>query len=165
MTALLGYAKGQLHATIHSPRRLNVLFLVMLTLAATGVVLASTMVTQSIQYPQRFLTATPAVLCAGEKFTYPVRIDINENDSVSRITEGWCRATDGICPSEFQADEHYVNFLNGYSVSATATRVVPSDLPPGDWQLRHCNETHSDATIDVNCYQVAVTVKDCQVTP
>ena len=165
MTALFGYAKGQLHATIHSPRRLNVLFLALLALAATGLVLAFGAAPQSINYPQRFLTATPAVLCAGENFTYPVNIDIKEGDAVSRITEGWCRASDGICPKGFQADEHYVNFINGYSVSTTATRVVPSDLPPGDWQLRHCNETHSDATIDVNCYQVAVTVKDCQVTP
>ena len=165
MTALFMYAKGQLRTTLHSPRRLNVLFLVMLALAATGVVLASTMAPQSIQYPQRFLTATPAVLCAGETFTYPVNIDINESDAVSRITEGWCRATDGICPRQFQEDEHYVNFLNGYSVSATATRAVPPDLPPGDWQFRHCNETHSSGLIDVVCYQVAVTVKDCQVKP
>ena len=41
MTALFGYAKGQLHATIHSPRRLNVLLLVLLVLATLPMVFVS----------------------------------------------------------------------------------------------------------------------------
>lgn len=165
MTTLFVYAKSQIADTIRSPRRLNVLFVLMLALAGTGVVLASRMAPQSIEYPERYLTAIPPMLCPGDTFTYPVNIEIKQNDAVSEITEVWCNAETGICPRAFQLPQSHAVFLTPYSVSTAATRTIPADLPPGDWQFRHCNETHSDATIDVMCYQVAVTVKDCQVKP
>jgi hypothetical protein len=164
MTSLLIYAKRQAAETIHSPRRLNVLFVLMVAIALVGVALAMQKVPQTITYPQRFLTATPAVVCPGDSFTYPVSIVVDDGDAVSRITEGWCNSY-GICPKVLQDPVVYLNFLVAQNVTATATRTAPNELTPGEWQLRHCNETHSDGLIDVVCYQVAVTVKDCQVEP
>lgn len=45
-------------------------------------------------------------------------------------------------------------------VTTIATRIVPAELTPGEWQLRHCNETHSDGLIDVVCYQISIEVRD-----
>ena len=115
---------------------------------------------RAIDYSARIMTATPAELCPGEGFTYPLDIKVTQADSVSRITEGWCRA-DGICPRTLQTEPYYVNFVTPYSVTVSATRTAPAELTPGIWQLRHCNETHASGIIDVTCYAVNVTVKDC----
>lgn len=164
MTALLLHAKCQWHRTLRSPKRLNVLLVLALAIALSGVALAMQAAPQAITYPQRFLTATPAVVCPGDTFTYPVTISVGEGDAVSRITEGWCKA-DGICPKVLQGPEVYINFLEAQSVTTPATRIVPADLPPGEWQLRHCNETHSTGQIEVVCYQVSIEVRDdCEVT-
>lgn len=116
---------------------------------------------RSIVYRERNLPATPDVLCAGDLFTFPVSIDVNQHDSVSRITEGWCNATDGICHRALQLEPYYINFIEPYSVSVVATRTVPLTLEPGVWQLRHCNETHATNLIDVTCWQVQLEVKEC----
>ncbi len=163
MSALIGFFAQQFERTTHSTRRLRWLMVALVLVAVAGVVLVLQRDTQSIEYPQRYLVATPAAVCPGEQFTYPVKIKIDKSDAVSRITEGWCRASDGICPKTFQSEAYYVNFLEPYSVSTTATRTVPIDLPPAEWQWRHCNETHSDGVISVVCYQVQVEVKDCAV--
>ena len=144
--------------------RLPVIMLLLFIIASAGFVLLFRAAPQAVEYPQRYLTATPSVLCPGETFTYPVVISVDETDAVSHITEGWCRS-DGVCPRAFQNDPYYVNFLDDLEVSTTATRTVPADLPPGDWQFRHCNETHSDGRIDVTCYAVDVEVKDCEAKP
>ena len=164
MSALTGYIIKQVERTSTSTK-LRVLMVLLIVIAAAGAVLLFRAAPQAIEYPQRYLTPTPGAVCPGEAFTYPVQISVDETDAVSRITEDWCRATDGICPKAFQGPEYYVNFLAGYEVSTTATRTVPANLPPGDWQFRHCNETHSDGRIDVTCYAVNVTVKDCEVKP
>lgn len=160
MTAIVLSLKRQAVRTIESPRRLFVVVVVLMLIAAAGLVTLMQSTPQAIQYPQRFLSPTPVAVCPGETFTYPVSIAIDRGDSVSRITEGWCHPG-GICPRAFQMPAYYVNFLDPYEVSATATRDVPLDLPPGDWEFRHCNETHSTGLIDVTCYAVIVTVKDC----
>jgi hypothetical protein len=165
MSALILYITRQVERTAQSTKRLRVLMVLLIIIAAAGAVLLFRAAPNAIEYPQRFITPTPAAVCPGETFTYPVVINVDESDTVSRITEGWCRTTDGICPRTFQMPEYYVNFLDGYAVSTTATRTVPMDLPPGDWEMRHCNETHSDGRIDVTCYAVAIEVKDCEVKP
>lgn len=116
---------------------------------------------KAIVYRDRNIQATPAELCPGEAFTFPVSIDINQPESVSRITEGWCRVKDGVCPRILQNDPYYVNFVEPYSVQATASRTVSSELAPGEWQLRHCNTTEFSGGHDVTCYAVQITVKDC----
>ena len=161
MSALILYITQQVERTAQSTKRLRVLMVLFVIIAAAGMVLVFRVSPQAIEYSRRFVTATPGVVCPGETFTYPVNIDINESDAVSRITEGWCRVEDGICPRAFQGAEYYVNFLEGLTVSTTATRTVPADLPPGDWQFRHCNETHSTGRIEVVCYAVNVVVEDC----
>lgn len=116
-----------------------------------------------LEYRDRYPLATPSELCPGETFIYPVRIDINQGDSVSRITENWCRVSDGICPDKYDREPPpYKGFVDPAHVEADATRMVPADMTPGVWQFRHCNETHSDGLIDVTCYGVTVTVKDCE---
>ena len=161
MSALIGYITQQVERTAQSTKRLRVLMVLLAIIAGAGLVLVFRAAPQAIEYPQRFITATPGVVCPGEQFAYPVQINVDETDAVSRITEGWCRVEDGICPRAFQGAEYYVNFLDGYAVSTTATRTVPIDLPPGDWQYRHCNETHSTGRIEVVCYAVEVTVEAC----
>lgn len=161
MSALILAVKRQADRTIRSPKRLNVIMLILVAIAVIGAFLLVQAAPQAIEYPRRYLTATPAVLCPGETFTYPVQIKIDQGDAVSRITEGWCNSDTGICPRAFQSPEVYVNFVEPYEVSTPATRTVPTDLPPGAWQLRHCNETHASGTIDVVCYAVDVTVEDC----
>lgn len=115
---------------------------------------------RAIDYSSRIIPATPAELCPGAMFTFPVYIDINQGQSISRITEGWCRG-DGICPRLLQQEPYTINFVSPYSVSVNASRTVPAELTPGEWQLRHCNETHASGIIDVTCWQVEITVKSC----
>lgn len=142
---------------------LALLALCLLLVVAIGVQLWNSLRTdQAVEYSARFLTATPATVCPGDKFTFPVSIDINQGDSVARITEGWCRATDGICPNTLQNVPYYVNFTTPYSVTVMATRTAPESLTPGPWELRHCNETHASGLIDVTCWQVAVEVLECE---
>ena len=164
MSALILYITRQVERTAQSTKRLRVLMVLLAIIAAAGAVLLFRVSPNAIEYPQRYITATPAAVCPGETFTYPVVINVDEDSAVSHITEGWCRI-DGICPRAFQSEPYYVNFLGDYAVSTTATRTVPVDLPPGVWQFRHCNETHSDGQIDVTCYAVNVEVKDCEVKP
>jgi hypothetical protein len=114
-----------------------------------------------VNYGATILLATPADVCPGDTFTYPVRIVVENGNSVSRITEGWCRA-DGICSRVLQQPPYYVNFVAGITVETTATRVAPDTLTPGGWELRHCNETHSTGKISVVCYAVPITIKDCK---
>lgn len=116
---------------------------------------------RAIEYDGRVLASYPAVGCPGETFAFPVSIHVNQGDNVSRITEGWCRAGDGICPRTLQTEPYYVNFIEPYSVTVTATRTIPAELTPGDWQLRHCNETHASGLIDVTCWQVDIEVEEC----
>lgn len=165
MSALILYITRQVERTTTSTKRLRVLMVLLVVIAAAGAVLLFQAAPQAIEYPQRYLTPTPGVVCPGADFVYRVDIKIDETDAVSRITEGWCRAEDGICPRAFQSPPVYVNFVEPYSVSTPATRTVPVDMPPGDWQYRHCNETHSTGKIDVVCYAVNITVKDCEVKP
>lgn len=165
MSALILAVKRQASHTLRSPKRINVIMLLLVAIAAIGAFLLMQAAPQAIEYPQRYITATPAVLCPGETFTYLVKIKINQPDSVSRITEGWCYPR-GICPKGMQADPYEVNFLDPYQVSAQATRDIPTDLPPGDWELRHCNTTrysvgNDEPRQDVTCYSVLVTVQAC----
>lgn len=164
MSALTSYIIKQAERTTQSTKRLRVLMVLLAIIAAAGAVLLFRAAPQAIEYPQRYLTPTPDAVCPGETFTYPVVITVDETEAVSRLTEGWCR-DDGVCPRAFQTEPYYVNFLDGLEVSTTATRTVPAELSPGDWQFRHCNETHSDGRIGVTCYAVNIQVLDCEVQP
>ena len=139
----------------------------LLILALCLVVIASILVqiwfslrSEGIIYGATILPATPEAVCPGEAFTYPVHIVVDDGNSVSRITEGWCRA-DGICPRAQSIPPYYVNFVAGIEVKTTATRTAPEALTPGGWEFRHCNETHSSGRFTVVCYAVPITIKDC----
>lgn len=138
------------------------LVLCLLLIAAIGYqMLHSLRQQRAIEYSGRLLIANPPAVCHGDTFTYEVDITVLQPNSVSRITEGWCRA-DGICPRTLQTEPYYVNFILPYDVNTVAKRTVPETLTPGPWQLRHCNETHASGLIDVTCYQVDIEVLQCQ---
>lgn len=161
MTTLTYAIRRQVTRTLDSPRRLLVVVLLLTIVAAAGIATMMERAPQAINYHNPYPLATPAELCPGDTFTYPVQIDIKQGNSISRVTEGWCNRETGICPNALQADPMYYNFIVPYSVNATATRTAPAELTPGSWEFRHCNETHSDNLINVICYAVEVTVKDC----
>lgn len=162
MNAAIGFVRRQAVRTVHSSRRLTLLVLMLLALAVSGFAVLLTQDPQIVYYPDKDIVSTPAEVCPGEKFTYPIVVAVEQGDAVARVTEGWCRAEDGICPNALQSAPVYFNFTAPYPVKTTATRTVPDELTPGEWQLRHCNETHSSGMIDVVCYQVVTTVKeDC----
>jgi hypothetical protein len=144
-------------------RRLFVLILALCLVVIAGVMVQMwlSLRGEAIGYGATILPATPEAVCAGGAFTYPVSIVVAGGNSVSRVTEGWCRA-DGICPRVLQQLPYYVNFVAGITVETTARRVAPDTLTPGEWELRHCNETHSSGNITVVCYAVPLTIKDCE---
>lgn len=117
---------------------------------------------KALDYERKFLTPTPTAVCPGDKFTFPIDIIIRQPDSISHIAESWCRVKDGICPDKYDAPDKDKPFVEPYEVHTQATRTVPDDMPPGDWQLRHCNETRASGLLDVTCYAVNVTVLDCE---
>ena len=88
MSALTGYIIKQVERTRTSTKRLRVLMVLLIVIAAAGAVLLFRAAPQAIEYPQKYITATPEAVCLGEAFTYQVSIKINQPDSVSRITEG-----------------------------------------------------------------------------
>ena len=139
-----------------------ILLLCLVAIAAIGAQMWYSLTQQqAVTYASRYITPEPMTVCPGDTFRYPVDITTETGNSVSRVTEGWCRE-DGICPAALQQAPIYYNVIQPYEVSATATRTVPDTLTPGAWQLRHCNETHSTNLIDVTCYAVPVTVEICQ---
>lgn len=144
-------------------RRVFVLILALCLVLAAGVMVQMwwSLRQSAISYGATILPATPAAICAGGTFSYPVSITVENGDSVSRITEGWCRA-DGICQRTLQQPPYYVNFVAGITIETTATRTAPATLTPGEWELRHCNETHSSGRFTVVCYAVPLTIKDCE---
>ena len=107
-----------------------------------------------------WLEATPALVCAGEAFSFPVSLVVDDAPAYTRIVESWCRQSDGICPRQF-SDTYEVALIEPLAVNAVAKRTTPSDLPPGDWQLQHINESHVTGKITVTGYGVRVTIKDC----
>ena len=108
-----------------------------------------------------WLEATPALVCAGEAFSFPVSLVVEDAPAYTRIVESWCRQSDGICPRQFSTT-YEIALLEPLIVNTVATRAIPSDLPPGDWQLQHINESHVTGKITVTGYGVRVTIKDCK---
>jgi hypothetical protein len=161
MSAIAGFVMQQAERTIRSPRRLTVIVIVLTLIVVSGLALLFQAAPANVTYSgATIIIPTPAAVCAGDTFTYPVSVTVDGGNSVSRVTEGWCRA-DGICPRGQQLEPYYINFVAGITVNTTAMRTAPDSLTPGGWELRHCNETHSSGKIDVVCYAVPVTIKDC----
>lgn len=161
MSAIAGFIVGQAARTMHSPRRLTVIVIALALIVVSGIALLLEAAPANVRYGgATVILPTPAAVCPGETFSYPVDVAIEQGDSVSRVTEGWCKS-DGICPKGLQEPDYYLNFVTGIEVNTTATRTAPLALTPGDWELRHCNETHSNNRIDVACYAVPLTVLDC----
>ena len=117
---------------------------------------------QIVRYKESnaWLEATPVEVCPGEVFTFPVSLIVSEAPAYIRIVESWCRSSDGVCLNQFSTTNE-IALLEPLTISATARRTVP-DLPPGDWQLQHINESHVTGKITVTGYGVRVTVKDCK---
>jgi hypothetical protein len=144
-------------------RRMMTVLLVfcLLLILAIGIQMWTSLYQQhAVNYGEQFIVPSPAEACPGDVIAFSVDITIERGNSVSRVTEGWCRTGDGICPRVLQEPPVYYNFILPYSTSASARRTIP-DLPPGSWELRHCNTTVTSNFQDVTCWQVDVLVKDC----
>jgi hypothetical protein len=161
MTTITLYVRRQFSRTVESPRRLTVIVLLLTMIAATGAFLTFRAAPDALRYNELYITPTPVAVCPGDSFAFPVDIAIRRAPSISRVTEGWCRI-DGICPKALQDDPVYYNLVTPYSVSASATRTAPTELTPGTWELRHCNEAHASGIVDVSCYAVRVEIDDCR---
>lgn len=151
-------------AKTRKARRVVIVAVLGLGLALAGLVvyIVRDMATaRAISYRETHILPEPAEVCPGDAFTFPVSIAIETPETVARVTEGWCRAEDGICPAALQQEPVYINFIEPYTVQAQARRTAPENMAPGAWQLRHCNEAHSSGKISVVCYQVEVVVLDC----
>ena len=116
----------------------------------------------AIEYGNKLPVATPNILCAGDSFTYPVRIEISKPDTVVRITEDWHRTGTSIAPKEFVVPPIEYNVQYPVVISTNATRDVPENMPPGEWTFGHCNiSTRNGELPEVSCYYVPITVKAC----
>lgn len=116
-----------------------------------------------VEYDNVWHTPDKAEVCPGDVITFPVRVSILEAPAIVRLVESWCRE-DGICPFAYTTVQ-YVALMEPYTVTATARRTVPPELPPGVWQLNHVTESHSNSHISVEGWAVRVTVKQCESQP
>ena len=83
MTALLLHAKCQLHRTIHSPKRLNVLLALMLAIAVLGVALAFQAAPSAVLYNEGNVPVIAPIepeVCLGGTIHYPITTEIDESE-------------------------------------------------------------------------------------
>lgn len=107
--------------------------------------------------------AVPPQLCPGDEFSYRVVVNVEKPDTVIHITEDWCKTSTAICPKEFAIAPVDHNARYPVSVDTPAKRVVPTEMPPGEWAFGHCNTATRDGELpSVSCYYVPVTVKACE---
>lgn len=116
----------------------------------------------SIRYGELYPDPVPPQVCPGAEFSYNVQIEVKNANTVVLLTEDWCTPDTNICPKQFVSAPVYHNAKKPALVDTTATRNVPATMPPGEWELRHCNTAISDGGIS-SCYYVPVTVLDCSV--
>lgn len=154
------------------------ILLVIIAISIAGMMAINTS-RANIAYKEKGYPSTPAAVCPGEKFTYPVQVSIPSGNTVSRISENWCRKSDGICPDAYDTEKKPKGSIIEKTIEVTATRYVPDNIPPGDWQMVHCNTNITDsgksttpAVTSVSCYAINVKVKppeqcsvDSGVTP
>lgn len=136
------------------------IFLSLVIVALLALVGMRSIQTSSIRYGEMYPHPVPPQVCPGAEFTYNVRIEVKNPDTVVLLTEDWCKLNTNICPKEFVTAPVYHNAKEPTLVFTTATRNVPADMPPGEWELRHCNTAISDGGIS-SCYYVPMTVLDC----
>lgn len=165
MTALLLHAKCQWHRTLHSPRRLNVLLVLALAIAALGVALAFQAAPAAVLYNGGNIPIIAPVeteVCLGGMIHYPIITEIDESEIPGRIEvdEAWCMAgIGGVCKSVPAPNPRMPMLEPKRIVADPAKRTVPDTLTPGTWHLWH---TATDTRGDVSGYIVApVNVKDC----
>ena len=165
MTALLLHAKCQLHRTIHSPKRLNVLLILALAIAALGVALAFQAAPSAVLYNEGNVPIIAPIepeVCLGGKVHYPLTTTIDESEIPGRVEvdEAWCMAgLGGACKSVAAPNPRLPMLEPKHIVSDPASRTVPDTLTPGTWHLWH---TATDTHGQVNGYIVApVYIVDC----
>lgn len=169
MTTLLMYAKRQAAETIHSQRRINVLFVLMVAIAVVGVALAMQAAPASVTYNEGHIPVIAPIeneVCAGGVIQYPITTEIDESELPGRVEvdEAWCMAgLGGACKSVPAPNPRLPMLEPKRIVADPATRNVPDTLTPGVWHFWH---TATDTRGQVNGYIIApITVKDCQLKP
>ena len=165
MTALLLHAKCQLHRTIHSPKRLNVLLALMLAIAVLGVALAFQAAPAAVLYNEGHIPVIAPIepeICLGGTIHYSITTEIDESEIPGRleIDEAWCAAgLDGPCKNAIPPNPS-LPLLEPRRIVATASRTMPTTVTVGVWHFWHtATNTHGQ----VNGYIIGpITVKECE---
>ena len=139
------------------------IFLSLVIVALLALVGMRSIQISTVQYGDVYPQAVPPQVCPGDEFAYNVQIEIKHPNTVVLLTEDWCVPDTNICPKQFVVAPVYHNAKEPTLVDTTATRNVPTTMPPGEWEMRHCNTATSDAGESVSCYYVPITVLDCSV--
>lgn len=142
-------------------RRL-VIFVSLILVIAIAVVGMANIRNSAIKYNGEPV-AVPPQLCPGDSFTYQVRVEVEDPDTVIHITEDWCKTDTAICPKEFTIAPLDHNVQRPVIVDTPAIRSIPVTMPPGEWTFGHCTTATRDGELpSVSCYYVPVTVKACE---
>lgn len=135
------------------------LFIALIIVVSIAIVAMLSIQQNLIEYASKYPIATPSALCPGDSFTYRVQIEVKEPETVVVLTEDWCVPNTNICPRAYVTQPIAHNSLDPAVVDTPATRSVPVEIKPGEWEFRHCNTSiTSGKPLDVACYGVAITV-------
>ena len=137
------------------------IFLSLVIVALLALVGMRSIQTNGIRYGKLNPKAVPPQACPGDSFLYNVHVEVKHPNTVVLLTEDWCKPSTNICPKEFVIAPVYHNAKGPFTVDTSATRYVPTAMPPGEWEFRHCNTATSDEGTSVACYYVPLTVLDC----
>mgnify|MGYP003382821550 CR=1 FL=1 len=138
------------------------IFLSLVIVALLALVGMRSIQVSSIRYSELYPKPVPPQVCPGDEFSYNVRIEVKNSNTVVLLTEDWCVPNTNICPKEFTEAPVYHNAKEPTLVDTTATRSVPATMPPGEWEMRHCNTAISDGNV-ASCYYIPLTVLDCSL--
>ena len=137
------------------------IFLSLVIVALLALVGMRSIQTNGIRYGELSPRAVPPQACPGDSFSYNVHVEVKHPNTVVLLTEDWCKFSTNICPKEFVIAPVYHNAKEPAVVDTPATRYVPSTMPPGEWEFRHCNTATSNDGTSVSCYYVPLTVLYC----
>jgi hypothetical protein len=165
MTALIYGAWHQVKVTLRTPRRLNVLLVLMLAIALSGVGLAIQAAPHAVLYNNGRIPVIAPIeseVCLGEAIHYPIITEIDEREIPGRleVDEAWCLAgLGGACKSALPPNPRLPLLEPKRIVTDRTSRTMPETVTPGVWHFWH---TATDTRGQVNGYIVApITVIDC----
>lgn len=165
MTAAILYLKCQAVKTLRSPRRIELIAILLLSMAAIGWGAYLRFAPSVISYNG---TRVPVIspietrLCPGDTVHFPIVVEIQESEipDQANIAESWCKeGLSGACTGVVPPRQNLPLLEPKLIVSDGAPRVVPDTLTPGVYHFWH---SATNAKGEVSGYIVApVNVVDC----